>query len=601
MSGLRDRLNRHLKPSGVGADTAKQSTGEDAVIREFPEERPEGTDLTVSLPASGQGQPGDEGSLAPLDASAEGDREQESWSKLGAELRPGEWGDFVTRRLTYAWAHRHGYYALGELKAVSASLHRLLQTRSKVKGSQASPDKGVEGSRLQPGDLPSDQAAETQPACGAESGSPRTALERLLFIDTETTGLGQGAGNVPFMIGIGYFEGEHFTVEQMLIRHPGEEASMLSYLQTRIAERPILISYNGKSFDWPIVKNRFILNRISLPPEPEGHIDFLYPSRSLWRTTLASCRLGQVEEDRLGVMREDDVPGAMAPALYFQYLAEREPTILEGVFRHNEWDVLTLVGLAVHFGKLLTGESDFEDVRLFGREEWFRYGRWMDRCGLKEAAMLTMEALASELLAAEYAGESDSELPDCLLPLARYLKKNGCYEPACDLWKLYIGRMGLSRIASLEPYIELSMYGEHKLKDVDMALRYAKEAQDVLWRRRSLERRGTGKRMMLATAAQSSEDEREREAEVEADTEESLLLKRIERLERKKLKSRKPIVGATDDHRMGNRLEGAAPAEGPGPDAYLAVSAKAGKSQARRPVKRKPSGGDQPPQQGWLF
>lgn len=115
--------------------------------------------------------------------------------------------------------------------------------------------------------------AAKEPGTGSAetSGMPH---ERLLFMDTETTGLGHGAGNVPFMIGIGFYEGDRFTVEQMLIRHPGEEAAMLGYLQNKLKSRPVLISYNGKSFDWPIVKNRYIMNRMPLQAEPAGHIDF---------------------------------------------------------------------------------------------------------------------------------------------------------------------------------------------------------------------------------------------------------------------------------------------------------------------------------------
>ncbi|SDC47303.1 hypothetical protein SAMN02799630_00235 [Paenibacillus sp. UNCCL117] len=503
MSRLRERLNRHLKQ----ADAVVSSSDGELAERLEPQQLSEMQEKTSATASAAEDSPTAvvaPTSGPPSEPSPHADPEDAGWSKLGAALRPGEWGDFVTRRLTYDLEFRHGHYMLGELKASAEALERLLQPQAK------SGRGGKHAAR--------------------EGAVPDTAAERLLFIDTETTGLGQGAGNVPFMIGIGYFENGGFTVEQMLIRHPGEEASMLAYLRTCIAERPILISYNGKSFDWPIVKNRFILNRIPLPPEPEGHIDFLYPSRSLWRTTLASCRLGQVEEDRLGVRREDDVPGSLAPALYFQYLAERDPAILEGVFRHNEWDVLTLVGLAVHFSRLLTGETDFEDVRLFGREEWFRYGRWMERCGLGEAAMVTMEALVDELLMDELLTDTGdapaaSVLPDCVLPLARYLKKNGRYDSASAMWKLYIQRQGSSRLASLEPYIELSMYGEHKLKDLDMALSYAKGAQDVLWRRQALERSSMRQAGVNARPAGSSEED--------MDSEEARLLKRIERLERK--------------------------------------------------------------------
>src|SRR5690606_31514066 len=128
------------------------------------------------------------------------------------------------------------------------------------------------------------------------------------------------------------YEADGFTVEQMFIRNPSEEAAMLHELRGKLEERDVLISYNGKCFDWPIIKNRYILNRVKDTGEDPYHLDFLYPSRSLWRNTLPSCRLSSVERERLGLSRIGDVPGALAPALYFQYLAEGDPVILEGVF-----------------------------------------------------------------------------------------------------------------------------------------------------------------------------------------------------------------------------------------------------------------------------
>ncbi|UJF35968.1 ribonuclease H-like domain-containing protein [Paenibacillus hexagrammi] len=178
-------------------------------------------------------------------------------------------------------------------------------------------------------------------------------IEELLFFDTETTGLGVGAGNVPFLIGIGYYSAEQFVVEQLLIRNHAEEYAMLTYVQALMSRFSRLVSYNGRTFDWPLLKNRFIMNRIKIDDSHILQLDLLYPSRSLWRNTLPSCRLSKVEESRLDFERSDDVPGSMAPTLYFQYLAEQDPNILQGVLTHNEHDILTLAALSIHFGKLL--------------------------------------------------------------------------------------------------------------------------------------------------------------------------------------------------------------------------------------------------------
>ncbi|OCT14268.1 hypothetical protein A8709_25915 [Paenibacillus pectinilyticus] len=238
------------------------------------------------------------------------------WAQLGAHITTSPAGSFVMRRRVYGADSAHGKYRLRELADVAPQLSSFHEQDAVVRH------------------------------------------EELLFFDTETTGLGVGAGNVPFMVGIGYYTGELFTVEQLMIRNPAEEHAMLVYLQELLGRYTHIVSYNGRTFDWPILKNRFVLNRLKLDDSELLQLDLLYPSRSLWRNTLPSCRLSKVEESRLGFERVDDVPGSMAPALYFQYLAEKDPAVLAGVFIHNEHDIVTLAALTIHFGKLLQPEME---------------------------------------------------------------------------------------------------------------------------------------------------------------------------------------------------------------------------------------------------
>jgi hypothetical protein len=239
---------------------------------------------------------------------------------------------------------------------------------------------------------------------------------------------------------------------------------MLEHLRLRLEERDILVSYNGKSFDWPILKNRFILNRQPEADDPI-HFDFLYPSRSLWRNTLPSCRLSSVERERLGLSRIDDVPGSLAPALYFQYLAENDPALVAGVFEHNEKDVLTLACLAVHFARLLAGQLPLERME---PEELYRLALWLDKLGRPEAA----EDAIGKLLAREA-----EEAADYWLPAASFFKRRGRHQSAVLLWERFVERKR-SRTASLEPYVELAMYYEHRLRDYDRALFYAEQAME---------------------------------------------------------------------------------------------------------------------------
>lgn len=365
----------------------------------------------------------------------------DEWTPLGAHIEESPSGSFVMRRRVYNANSMHGKYRLRELADCAQQL-----------------------------------------VCFHDrDAAPRH--DALLFFDTETTGLGVGAGNVPFMVGIGFYTGEQFTVEQLLIRNPAEEQAMLLYLQGLLDRFTHIVSYNGRTFDWPILKNRYVLNRLKLDDSKLLQLDLLYPSRSLWRNTLPSCRLSKVEESRLDFERVDDVPGSMAPVLYFQYLAEKDPSVLQGVFVHNEHDIVTLAALTIHFAKLLAGETGREGIEA---EEIFRTGLWLDKMKGDERSKLYFDDLYTRLMQDELAASSDQQ--SAMLDLAAFYKKKGEYCRAVQLWKRWIQVKSASIALQLEPYLELAMYYEHREKNLNQAIFYAEEAWAKLWRRRALQR-----------------------------------------------------------------------------------------------------------------
>ncbi|UQZ81640.1 hypothetical protein SK3146_00796 [Paenibacillus konkukensis] len=406
------------------------------------------------------------------------------WAEIGAHLEHNERGSFVLRRVAYEGSYSHGRYRLNELQGQSDYLMSIL--------------------------LPGDVEA-------VQSG---LSYEQLLYLDTETTGLGIGAGNVPFMIGIGFYEGQRLVVEQMFIRNPGEELAMLHHLEGRLKRHPYLVSYNGKTFDWPLIKNRYILNRMPSEPDIAGHLDFLYPSRSLWRHTLPSCRLGKVEEERLHVTREEDVPGSLAPTLYFQYLAEKDVSVVKGIFVHNELDLLSLAGLSIHFSRVLQGKYALAEMEL---EEQYRLGLWFDKLGLETDAEPIFERLRTLLLQPE----PDEETAEYLLPLAQVYKQRHRYEEAVRLWSAYVERKGQRGTASTEPYIELSMHYEHREKRLALALEFAEQALGKTRLRQSL-LRPRGQEAAASRGKKALTDEQRKQQAVLAGME-----KRIERLRRK--------------------------------------------------------------------
>lgn len=190
-------------------------------------------------------------------------------------------------------------------------------------------------------------------------------LTRMVMLDTETTGLAGGTGTVPFLIGLAYFEDGALKVEQLFLRQLGEERPMLAHLRERLASASCVVSYNGKAFDWPLLRTRSILNRVPLA-EPPAHLDLLHCARRLLKAKLQSVRLCEVERELLGHYREDDVPGSLIPALYLDYLRGGDVKPLLGVLEHNASDLIGLAAIlpriASHFDEVRSGDDPIDHL-----------------------------------------------------------------------------------------------------------------------------------------------------------------------------------------------------------------------------------------------
>ena len=169
------------------------------------------------------------------------------------------------------------------------------------------------------------------------SGVQGLDIRDCLFVDTETTGL--GGGSVAFLIGLGLIEGDAFVTRQLLMRDYDEEQSSLSVFADMLHDARFLVSYNGKSFDVPLLRARFTINRVRAPLDGMPHIDLLHASRRMWKRRLGSCSQKRVEEETLGMERGDDLPGAEVPKRYFEYLKAKDERLLDDILRHNARDV----------------------------------------------------------------------------------------------------------------------------------------------------------------------------------------------------------------------------------------------------------------------
>ena len=183
------------------------------------------------------------------------------------------------------------------------------------------------------------------------AGLGRIARENLVYFDTETTGLSGGTGTRAFMIGAADWYGGCLRVRQLLTTTMAGEEAMLREFSTWLRPQSTLVSYNGKSYDAPLLATRYRLNRISNPLAGLAHLDLLYPVRRRFRGVWQNCRLSTVEREWLGVVRDDDLPGSEAPGAWRDYLRGLSARNLRRVGEHNDQDLRSLATLLLKLGE----------------------------------------------------------------------------------------------------------------------------------------------------------------------------------------------------------------------------------------------------------
>lgn len=272
---------------------------------------------------------------------------------------------------------------------------------------------------------------------------------RTLFLDTETTGLAGGTGTIPFLIGCSWFDEGAVVSEQYFVREPCDERVALSALARRLADASSLVTFNGKSFDWPLLRTRFVLARIP-PPKPLPHLDLLHAARRIYKRRLRECRLTVLESEVLGFVREGDVPGSMIPALYLDFLASGVAEPLAGVFEHNAQDLVAMVALVGDLVRAWSREAEKP------ADDLYELGRVALRAGDRLAALAFLEAAG--------------DLGDALRLRARLVRPTDpCAARELLLRALADDPDGLS-------HLDLARLLEHRLRDPKGALPIAIEA-----------------------------------------------------------------------------------------------------------------------------
>jgi len=176
------------------------------------------------------------------------------------------------------------------------------------------------------------------------------APARALYFDLETTGLA-GAAVVPFVVGLAFFDDEgQLVIEQIFLRTPADEAAMLAYLSEHIRRADMLVSFNGRSYDWPLLETRCVMQRMPRP-EPPPHLDLLTVGRRLHKKRIGRCRLKNIESEVLGFERHDDIEGADVAPRYSHYLRTGDEEAVKAVIDHNRWDVASMAALVGIYGE----------------------------------------------------------------------------------------------------------------------------------------------------------------------------------------------------------------------------------------------------------
>jgi len=306
--------------------------------------------------------------------------------------------------------------------------------------------------------------------------------ENLLFFDTETTGLSGGAGNTVFLLGYSRIEGEEVVVRQHFLPSPHAEVTLYHSFLEQAKQSSHLVTFNGKSFDWPQVRTRHTLIRNQVQALPTfGHLDLLHGARRLWKDELESCRLAVIEQEKLDVRRQDDLPGYLAPVRYLDFLYSKDPEMIEGVLRHNEIDVLSLITLYVHVSRLLL-EHEREEV---SQEERFEIARWYEALGDRKTALQAYMTVAR------------SDHPWSVrakLAVGHLYKRQKDWKRALAVWESCMESPGY---VPEEVYIEAAKLCEHQLGDWEKALRYTRHAYE-LWKQRGSLLRNRSKAEALA-------------------------------------------------------------------------------------------------------
>lgn len=280
-------------------------------------------------------------------------------------------------------------------------------------------------------------------------------LRRSIFIDLETTGLSGGTGTFAFLIGLGHIELDQIIVRQYLLPDFQYEWLMLKHIENVLINFDNIISFNGKSFDIPLLRNRFILNRMDSMLDELVHTDILHPARRLWKRRLSSCDLENLEYTILNQERINDIPGEMIPQIYFEFIRKRQAILLRDILEHNYYDIVNMILLTIFIGQAIENPLD----QLKEEDDLYSLAKFYYHNNHYIQAIPILENLCS------YANNIVLQ-NDANFLLSMSYKKLGSHKQSSELFQ----RLLRNRSDHADAIEELAKYYEHKEKNYQAAL-----------------------------------------------------------------------------------------------------------------------------------
>ena len=373
-----------------------------------------------------------------------------------AEVLDGEWRDargqrFLVIDRKYGPGHRHGRVAIADSLPPSSGLWPNVSLLS-----------GACPERAEPVQRPCPERAERVEGCPPN----------LLFVDLETTGLAGGAGTYAFLVGCAWFDSGCLRTRQFFLSSFAAERAMLEALAGVAEGVGTVVTYNGKTFDVPLIETRFLFHRMETPFAGMPHIDMLHPARRLWRSDHeASCRLSLLERSLCGQVREGDVPGMEIPSRYFHYVRSGDARPLAAVLEHNRLDLLSLAIVTARAAQLL---EDGPPAAATTREA-YGLGRLYERAGRMS------DARACFARAAGIEGDLRTDAgaqAEALRAYAVLSRRERRYEEAALAWRRLLELRSCPSPLVREATEALAIHHEHRVRDLRAARSFALQSLD---------------------------------------------------------------------------------------------------------------------------